>query len=121
MPNASIPVMERALKEFADYHNPKNNKIIILLIDRAGWHTSEKLNVPVGIELFPLPPYTPELQPAESINPLLKESIANRSFVDLGALEKKLIDRCRWLIDNPEIVKGVAGFDWICRIEHSIN
>ena len=121
MPSANIPVMEQALKEFADYHNPRNNKIIILLIDRAGWHMSEQLSVPNGIELYPLPPYTPELQPAEAINPLLKESIANRSFADLDALEEKLIDRCNWLINNPKVVKGAVGFDWICQIEHSIN
>ena len=37
------------------------------IIDRAGFHTSKDLEVPEGIELFYLPPYTPELQPAERL------------------------------------------------------
>jgi hypothetical protein len=22
------------------------------------------------------------------------------------------VERCRWLIDHPEIVRGAVGFDW---------
>jgi hypothetical protein len=36
----------------------------------AGWHVSGDLVVPPGIELAFLPPYTPELQPAEHLWPL---------------------------------------------------
>jgi transposase len=36
-----------------------------LVVDRAGWHTSEKVVVPEGIFLEYLPPSSPELQPAE--------------------------------------------------------
>jgi transposase len=38
-----------------------------LVVDRARWHTSEKVVVPEGIFLEYLPPYSPELQPAERL------------------------------------------------------
>ena len=35
-----------------------------------------------------LPPYTPELQPAERLWPLANEAVANHSFHDLATLAK---------------------------------
>ena len=53
---------------FNGFAKPKNNTNQVNLV----------LVVPDGIELVYLPPYTPELQPAERIWPLLRESVANR-------------------------------------------
>lgn len=116
MPEARTDVMALTLREFSQYHNPKQNKIIILLIDRAGWHMSPDLEIPANIRLFPLPPYTPQLQPVECIIPLLKESVANRSFKDMDTLEDTLVNRCKWLMKHIDIVKGAVGFDWIVNI-----
>jgi hypothetical protein len=33
----------------------------VVLLDQAGWHTSDKLRVPANISLLPLPPKSPEL------------------------------------------------------------
>jgi transposase len=41
------------------------NKHVILVLDGAGWHVSKDLEVPEGVELMFLPPYSPEIQPAE--------------------------------------------------------
>ena len=37
----------------------------VLLLDRAGWHVSRKLQVPPNITLVPLPAKAPELNPVE--------------------------------------------------------
>src|SRR3712207_8341539 len=50
----------------------------ILVLDNAGWHGPEDLAVPDGISLGFLPPYSPELQPAEHLWPLLDEPVVNR-------------------------------------------
>lgn len=118
MPSVNTVIMNITLKEFAEYCNPNNDKIIILLVDGAGWHTSQELAIPENIRLFPLPPHTPELQPTESVWPLLKEGVANRSFINLDELEATMIPRCQWLIDNPIVVKGAVGFNWIQKIEN---
>ncbi len=121
LPQVSIPIMNLALKEFSQAINPDNEKIIILLIDRAGWHMSKETEIPENIRLFPLPSCTPELQPTECAWPLLKESIADRAFDNLDELEQTLIPRRRWLIKHPEILKGAAGFNWIRKIEDGSN
>lgn len=109
--------MTMALKEFSDYIDPENEKIILLLIDNAGWHNSNELKIPENIKIFPIPPYSPELQPVESSWPLLKESVANRYFDDLDKLENVVVKRCKWILENPEILKGAVGFNWIQKIE----
>jgi transposase len=39
----------------------------ILLLDQAGWHTSDKLEIPPNITLLPLPAKCPELNPVENV------------------------------------------------------
>ena len=60
------------------------DKRMVLLRDRAGWHTSPKLIVPEGIHLVFLPPYSPEVQPAERLWPICNEPLANRCFTSRG-------------------------------------
>jgi hypothetical protein len=39
----------------------------VLLLDQAGWHLSDRLEVPSNITLIPLPPKCPELNPVETL------------------------------------------------------
>lgn len=39
----------------------------VLLMDQAGWHMTDKLDVPENISIIPLPPKCPELNPVENI------------------------------------------------------
>ena len=117
LPTVNTKIMSIALKEFSQFIDPKKEKIIILLIDNAGWHKSKELEVPENIRIFPLPPYSPELQPVECSWPLLRESVANKYFDDLDKFENTISDRCAWLNKNPAIVKGAVGFNWIQKIE----
>jgi hypothetical protein len=81
-------------------------------VDHAGWHTAGRLKPPANVVLHRPPPCTPELQAAEPLWPLVREAVANRGFDDLAALQGPLIERCRWLIDHPEVVRGVVGVHW---------
>jgi len=121
LPTTNTILMSMALKEFSKYIDPENEKIIILLIDRAGWHVSKELEIPKNIRIFPLPSYTPELQPVECGWPLLRESVANRYFDDLDKFENVIVKRCAWLNKNPETLKGAVGFSWIQEIESRSN
>jgi len=115
LPTVSGTAMTIALEQFAAEVNPHNKKIILLLVDGAGFHSAKDVKVPEGIALHFLPPYTPELQPTECVWPLLREALANEQFASLDALQETLITRCRWLIDHPKTVQGEVGFDWICQ------
>lgn len=55
-------------------------KQMVLVLDRTGWHANVKLCVPEHIHLLFLPPYSPELQPAELLWTLTTMVLAGRSF-----------------------------------------
>lgn len=62
------------------------NKRILLVLDQADWHRGHELKIPEGIDLLDLPAYSPELQPAERLWPLVDEAIANNTPNDLNEL-----------------------------------
>lgn len=117
MPTVNSEVMSLALGNWIEDMPQSENKILVLLIDRAGWHMSKKLRVPENVILYPLPPYTPELQPVEACWPLFRESLANRFFSKLDDLVECLFQRCRWLSYNPDIVKARTAWTWIIDAE----
>ena len=71
------------LAAFAAAVGAGEGKLVILVLDNAGWHVNGDLVVPKGIELAFLPAYTPELQPAEHLWPLADEVVANKHFATL--------------------------------------
>jgi transposase len=117
MPTANSEVMSLALENWVKNLPQAENKILLLLVDQAGWHMSKKLRVPGNVVLYPLPPYTPELQPVEASWPLFREPLANRFFGKLDDLVESLIHRCRWLADHPELIKARTAWRWIVDAE----
>jgi DDE superfamily endonuclease len=112
LPAANADWMGLALAEFARWADPAGAKLLVVLVDNAGWHVAQRLVVPPNVVLRRLPACTPELQPAEPLWPLVREAVANQGFDSLAALEPVLVERCRWLIDHPEVVRGAVGFYW---------
>jgi transposase len=43
------------------------SKHALLIVERATWHLTAKLDMPTNITTMPLPPYSPELNPVEQI------------------------------------------------------
>jgi hypothetical protein len=112
LPRADPEPMGRALADFVGWADPGGRKVLVLLVDRAGWHTAERLAVPPNVVLHHLPSCTPELQPAEHLWPLVREGLANRVFDELPGMTETLVARCRWLTDHTEVVAGAVGFHW---------
>jgi transposase len=100
------------LAAFARAVGAGEDKLIVLVLDNAGWHVSDRLAVPDGVVLEFLPPYTPELQPAERLWPLTNEAVANKSFATLEDLDAALGERCRTLVAMPEIIKARTSYEW---------
>jgi len=88
------------------------NKRVLLVLDGAGWHVSQDVDIPNGIALEFLPPYSPELQPAERLWPLTNEPIANQHFARLNDLDEVLADRCCSLADDPDRIRAETLFHW---------
>lgn len=70
--------------------NPKEFKII--LIDNAGFHSTKGVELPKNIALLPIPPYSPELNPAERVWKEIKSKISMKVFDTLDILENRVID-----------------------------
>ena len=112
LPAATKEWMSLALAEWVRWADPAGRKRLVLVADGASWHTSGQLEVPGQVELFPLPPNTPELQPVEPAWPLLREVVANEAFDSLEPVMDKLSARCCWFMNHPESIQGIVAFDW---------
>lgn len=112
LPRVNIAWFNQALQNFARQVGAGANKQCLLVLDRAGWHQSQKVVVPEGIHLAFLPPYSPELQPAERLWSLADEPIANRCFDTIEQLEEVLAARCNSLGRMQASIKALTDYHW---------
>lgn len=112
LPSVNTEVFSQVLELFAQEVGAGADKEILLILDGAGWHKSASLSLPQGVQLLFLPPYSPEIQPAERLWPLSNEPLANRTFSSLDELELVQAERCRWLQDHPEVILARTYFQW---------
>jgi transposase len=108
----SIALFEVELAEFARVVGASPTKQIVLVLDRAGWHTSTRLRVPEHVHLLFLPPYSPELQPAEHLWPLTNAALVNRHFDTIEELEDAQFAHCSALQARPELIRSTTRFHW---------
>jgi len=121
LPTVSLEAMGLALAEFARDEGIGPGRRAVLALDQAGWHAGPNLAVPEGVHLAPLPPYSPELQPAERLWGLVDEAVANRAFADLDALEEALAARCRALERQRRRIKARTRYHWWPRERRAKN
>ena len=112
LPNTNTELFNRVLADFAREFELSRNKRVLLVIDQAGWHISHRLKIPEGIDLFFLPAYSPELQPAERLWPLTNEVVANRICQTIAEVEDLLVFRCRQLLKQHNLISGLTCYHW---------
>ena len=78
-----------------------------------GWHSSKKVEVPEGITIEFLPPYSPELQPAERLWHLVDEPLVNQNFETIDEIEEILIKRCNVLNNMEKEIKDLTNYHWL--------
>jgi transposase len=85
----------------------------VVLMDRAGWHTTAKLNVPMNLTIILLPSPSPELNPVENIWQYMRQNwLANRVFDDYEAIIDAGCDAWNSLIAQPEIITSIGMRKW---------
>lgn len=120
LPSVNVPLMQLALEEFSKAVDSKNQQIIVLLLDQAGWHMSRKLKVPSNLFLLPFPAYTPELSPAEPMVNKLKIPLANKTLEEIAEVESLITTECVRLKNCPQEVKSLTLFSWIKDVLESV-
>lgn len=88
----------------------------LLLVDQAGWHISDRLDVPANISIVLLPPRSPELNPAENVWQFMRDNwLSNRVFTSFD----DIVDHCcqAWnkLVAQPWRIMSIGLRDWAYR------
>lgn len=89
-------------------------EFILLLVDNAAWHRSKGLIVPENIQLYPLLPYTPELNPIEQIwEDLREKGFRNEVFPTLNHVVDRLCSSIVDLIHDAPRVASITHRAWL--------
>jgi len=109
MPYCNTACMNIFLRELSKKYK---DDVVLLCCDGAAWHKSKTLEVPENIELFFIPPYTPEMNPIEQIwKELRKMGFKNEVFATLERVVDRLCVTICELTDN--VVHSITARDWI--------
>ena len=118
MPRADTRAMQAHLKEISRTVTPGAHAV--LLLDRAGWHTTSKLSIPDNISLVFLPPRSPELctkwtrsgNPVENVWQYLRQThLSNRVFETYTAI-LNAADAWNRLIEKPYKIMSFGLRPW---------
>ena len=119
LPWVNAEMMSLFLAEVAQRHA---DEFIVMVMDQAGWHVAGDLVVPANMRLIFLPPYSPELNPAEHLwEAVREERFANHVFANLDAVEGALTQGLMALESNLARTQSLTGFDWIVSISLNAN
>ena len=89
----------------------------VVLMDRAGWHSTGKLKIPKNLTIILLPPKSPELNPVENIWQYLRANyLSNRVFENYEAIVEAACEAAceAWnkLISQPQTITSIGMRDW---------
>ena len=112
LPHANAQAMNLHLEEISSQVTQGSHAV--LLLDGAGWHqTGGKLRVPGNISLLPLPPYSPELNPAENIWQFLRQNhLSNRVFESYDDVLDACCEAWNALVAEPNRIASIATRHW---------
>ena len=83
----------------------------ILILDNGAFHKAKRLQIPENMALIFLPPYSPELNPAERVWLEIKRNLKMKVFETLKDLQNELDHIVNNLI-TIEKVKSITSFDF---------
>jgi hypothetical protein len=114
LPMVTAQTMSIFLAEVSERHA---HEYVVMVLDGAGWHQANDLEIPDNMRLVRLPPYSPELNPAEHLWDEIREKwFPNLVFKTLDAVEDVLEEALHFLEHAPKRVASMTGFDWLTSI-----
>ena len=85
-----------------------------MVLDGASSHKSKDLMIPENVALVLLPPYSPELNPAEQIwNVLRRNYFANRVFDSLDAAVEQAERGLKQMAEDKQSTRQLTNWPWI--------
>lgn len=121
LPDMYATTLQIFLEELSNRHP---DELIVLVMDGAPCHRSghESLQIPKNIRPVFLPPYSPELNPAEHLWDELREKFfCNAVFRDMDAVTDRLVESLQWLESSTKKIQSLTAFPWITDALNSIR
>jgi transposase len=111
LPTANSDMMslflEQVSKDFID-------SFVVMQVDGASWHHSQKVCIPENIRLIFQPPYSPQVNPTEHLWEEIREKyFPNRAFPSLDAVQDQLCTALQELSLDPVRVRSMTYFPHI--------
>ena len=111
LPFADTDAMQLHLQEISV--NVAKGAHAVLLLDRAGWHTTGNLRLPKNITLIFLPSRSPELNPVEQVWQYLRANfLSNRVFETFSDIIDAACDAWNKLIATPDTITSIGMRQW---------
>lgn len=90
------------------------DSVHVIVGDGAGFHhKGDDSELPENIRIITLPPYSPELNPAEKLWDIVKDGICNKDWEDLAELEESITARIKPYWEEPSRVKSLIGSSYL--------
>jgi hypothetical protein len=111
LPHVDTEAMQLHLDEIS--RNVVKGAHAVLLLDRAGWHTTGRLAVPRNMTLVFLPSRAPELNPVENLWQYLRANwLSNRVFDTYEAIIDAACEAWCKLLAQPSLITSIGLRDW---------
>ena len=104
MPHCNTTTFQHFLDHAAS-QNPSEFKIMIL--DNGAFHHAKSLHIPNNIALLFLPPYSPELNPAEKMWRYFKDRISMVAYNNIEMLQNKISGIIKNL--TTDVIKSICS------------
>ena len=108
LPECNTETFQLFLEHFSKI-NPDEFKII--LIDNGKFHKGKNLVIPANIKLLFIPPYSPELNPAEKIWQKFKRAFSGKLFKTLAEVSEFISTQVNSI--SAKEIKSICGYDYI--------
>ena len=111
MPEVGIEAMNAHLAAISQ--NVGAGAIAVLVLDKAGWHTSARLTLPDNIVLLPLPPYAPELDPVENVWEFMRQNwFGHQVWPSYKAVVDAWCEAWNKLMQMPQRIASLTRREW---------
>jgi hypothetical protein len=114
LPKCNTDCFQLYLDEFSK-QSPDEFKILIL--DNGAFHKAKQLEIPANIGLLFIPPYSPELNPAEKMWRYFKDQIATEVFESLDCLSERISEVIKNLKEST--IKSITGYKYYLENFHN--
>jgi len=111
-PTVDAELMQTFINGLSDHIQKDEHAVLVL--DNAGWHHARTLMWPGNVTPMYLPPYSPELNPAENVWQFLRSHQLSNQIFETHASLLRRVDWAWTQLDAPRL-RSLCHAPWIVR------